>query len=148
MWKVVRARGGGWLPDTTGMMHIWTRKDCDNMHTSQRKAQHGEWAVGTDSQPQSRRCLQLLESRRGEKNLFSSVEWHCVYQHSWTGLAPKSSWPTQIRYRFCLSICLCVLFWLLSWIFFWSQEIKWSWVSRKVGGHGGQSWVTGGEERI
>lgn len=56
--KILRVGGGGryCVPDTTGLIHTCTHRDCDRAHkactsSSHRKSQHGEKGVGTKSHP-------------------------------------------------------------------------------------------------
>jgi hypothetical protein len=123
------------LPDTPGLMHIWTQRDCGTIHStyigmSQIGLQHLEWMTRRSIyNPEAISNKQLL----GKEMLFFS---------KWVSLAiqttleinskPRSRWSTQNELNvifedlfFCVLLFVCVCFILfclkmlsLAWFYF------------------------------
>lgn len=150
---MVRARVGGFLegnslPDTTGLIHIWTHKDCDHQYrtcTSSSQTRPAMRREGKHKVPVLTKKMFTTDPFKEKENQLPPMKWCRSYPPLWrTDLTFRSSWPTQNgQCSFVWFLCLWfgVLF-CLSFLFvcFWERE--------KQGWERGREVKVGGRERV
>lgn len=130
------------LPDTTELMHIWTHRDCGNVHRAytdsnqmgSQQCEIGKWTLAPNPYKQQ---LSVTDTLTG-KGKICSLQWiltvYITYERD--GPMLRGSWTTEKEYKgivsvcfgfvlliFCLfvsvSFCVFMIFVCLLFVLFW-----------------------------